>query len=121
MKNNIQIDNSKYLSYLHEEIYEKHKNDFIKIQNEITEQLKDYPNFNGIDFCDVSAGGIQIRGHHININGYSYGDQPTIEYDFSNVDECIKQFVKKWKEYDNPDNYRLFIKFIENGEKYGWD
>ena len=43
----------------------------INIQNSINEKLKIYPNFDGIDFCDVSANGIQIRLHHKQIKNYT--------------------------------------------------
>lgn len=121
MKRNIQLEGSKHLSYLSDSTIDNYKDKLIYIQNTIMEQLKDYPNFNGVSFSDVSAGGIQIEGHHMKINGYHYGDSPTIEYDFSNAEECIKIFVDGWKKIDNPDDYNSFIKFIEDGEKYGWD
>lgn len=121
MKRNIQLEGSKHLSYLSDFTIDNYKDKLIYIQNTIMEQLKDYPNFNGVSFSDVSAGGIQIKGHHMKINGYHYGDSPTIEYDFSNAEECIKIFIDGWKKVDNPDDYNSFIKFIEDGEKYGWD
>jgi hypothetical protein len=34
------------------------------IRDQINHRLSDYPNFAGIDFCDVNANGIQIRGNH---------------------------------------------------------
>ena len=121
MKKYIQINNSKHLSYLIPEIAEKYMDKFIYIQNKIAEKLKDYPNFNGIDFNDVSAGGIQIRGHHIEINRYTYGDEITLNYDLTNMDACIDKFVEMWKKIDNPDCLREFRYFIKQGEQYGWD
>lgn len=107
--------------YLSVDIINNHFNELIFIQEDIKKKLKGYKNFLGIDFCDVSAGGIQIRGHHSKIKGYTYGTQPTIKYDFSNYEECIKEFVLMWWEHDN-DNYILKEKeFISFGEKYDWD
>lgn len=111
----------KHKPYLRDDILSEHKEKLIHIEQEITKQLTDYENFDGIDFCDVNAGGIQIRGHHKQINGYTYGKQPTIKYDFSNYLECIDEFVQMWKEYDTPNKVRDEQWFIEQGEKYGWD
>lgn len=100
---------------------EKYKNELIYIENAIKEKLKDYPNFKGIDFCNVGAGGIQIRGYHKDINSYTYGDQITIKYDFSNYLECINEFVEMWTAYDTPEKIKVFKDFIADGDKWGWD
>jgi len=98
-----------------------HIKDYIKIENAIESQLKNYENFDGIDFCDVNANGIQIRGHHKKIKNHTYGSQPTIKYDFSNCDEAVDDFVNMWKEIDNPVSINKELSFIAAGEKYGWD
>ena len=95
-------------------------NEFIEIQSAIEEQLKEYPNFDGIQFVDVNANGIQIRGFHKQ-STYSFIDQLTIKYDFSNYKECIEMFVLKWKERDNNESLDWHNRFIEQGEQYGWD
>lgn len=107
--------------YLKLEILDKYKKQLIRIEEEINRGLRNFENFNGIDFCDVNAGGIQIRGHHKKIKGYTYGSQPTIKYDFSNVEQVIHEFVEMWKEYDNPQSVNKELDFIRWGEKYGWD
>lgn len=99
----------------------KHIEDYKTIERSIEERLKDFPNFDGIDFCDVGANGIQIRGHHKQIKGYTYGSQPTIKYDFSNCKDVIDEFVEMWKEKDNPKSITSELSFIADGEKYGWD
>ena len=103
------------------DLLKAHKRDLINIQKSIYNKLKDYNNFDGIDFMDVSAGGIQIRGHHKQITGYAYGDQITIKYDFSNKDEVITQFVNMWKSQDTTENVINYQNFLLQGEKYGWD
>lgn len=103
------------------ETLEKHKIDLIYIENTINKYLAGFENFEGIDFCDVSAGGIQIRGHHKEIKGYTYGAQPTIKYDFSNIEEAMWDFIKMWGDYDAPHNIYKELAFIKDGEKYGWD
>lgn len=100
---------------------EEHKTDLLKIEEDINKLLKGFENFKGIDFCDVSANGIQIRGHHEKIKNYTYGSQPTIKYDFSNKDDIIMEFVKMWYENDKTEKVREEIKFITYSEKYGWD
>lgn len=113
-----QYDNKYFLNI---NTVKEHTEDLIKIQEGIKEGLKGYENFNGIDFCDVSAGGIQIRGFHKEIEGYSYGKQITINYDFSNKNEVVNLFIDMWKEYDKGDKVRREKSFIADGEKYGWD
>jgi hypothetical protein len=108
--------------YMKTDMLYKHKEDLAEIEREINNALKkEYPGFQGIDFCDVNAGGIQIRGHHKEIDGYSYGHQPTIKYDFSNKDEVAKEFIESWKAADNEKDIESQKNFISFGEKYGWD
>ena len=114
-------DKLKFRPYISLKIMEEHTNDLLYMEKEITNNLKDFTNFEGIDFCDVSANEIQIRGHHKQIKNYTYGDQPTIKYDFSNIDSAIKEFITMWKEIDNPNEVNKKLKFIREGEKYGWN
>lgn len=100
---------------------EKYKGEMVRIEKLINERLKDYPNFLGIDFCDVNAHGIQITGHHKEIKHYVFGSQPTIKYDFANKEEVITEFVEMWKEKDTPSSVSKYKKFIEIGESLGWD
>lgn len=93
----------------------------VEIEISIIEQLSDYPNFDGIDFCDVCASGIQIRGHHKLVRGYCFGSQPTIEYDFSNYKDCITEFVEMWKSKDNKKVLEQYNSFLEAGDRWGWD
>lgn len=107
--------------YMNIKMIEDHLEELIFIQNDIHKKLKGYENFLGIDFCNVSAGGIQIRGHHKDITSYTYGQQPTIKYDFSNIKEAISQFVNMWFEYDCDEYISREKDIIAFGEKYGWD
>lgn len=107
--------------FMNIKMIEEHFEELMFIQNDIHKKLKGYENFLGIDFCNVSAGGIQIRGHHKNITGYTYGEQPTIKYDFSNIKEAISEFVNMWFEYDFDEYISREKDIIAFGEKYGWD
>lgn len=107
--------------FMNIKMIEEHFEELMFIQNDIHKKLKGYENFLGIDFCNVSAGGIQIRGHHKNITGYTYGEQPTIKYDFSNIKEVISEFVNMWFDYDCDEYISREKDFIAFGEKYGWD
>ena len=100
---------------------EKYKGEMIRIEKLINKELVDYPNFLGIEFCDVHINGIQIRGHHKEINNYSFGLQPTIKYDFTNKNEVITEFVEMWKQHDTPENVEKYKKLIISGENHGWD
>lgn len=110
-----------YKPYLTEDKIIKNLSELLYIESAIAELLKDYPDFKGIDYCDVGAHGIQIRGHHLQIKGYTYGQQITIKYDFSNYKECINEFVDMWKSHDIASKIHSEKQFIADGEKYGWD
>jgi len=108
--------------YIGDNTYLNHANDLLDIQGKIYDQLADCENFVGVDFCDVHAGGIQVRGHHKLVKNYSYPSaQPTIKYDFSNKDEVVSEFVTGWKNADNKDDVDSFLRFVAANEKYGWD
>jgi hypothetical protein len=107
--------------YIKEATRNNHWYDLIYIEQSITEKLNDYPNFDGIDFSDVSAGGIQIRGFHKEIQGYTFGNQVTVKYDFTNVEECIQIFINMWKKYDVDKYVKWYKGFLKDGDKYGWD
>lgn len=93
----------------------------IDIQNKINEKLKNYPNFDSIDFCDVGANGIQIRLHHKQINGYTLSEQATLKYDLSNIKEAIDTSVNNFIAFDTEDNIKGYKEFLAEGDKYGWD
>lgn len=103
------------------ETLEKYKDKMLYIENTINKYLSGFENFEGIDFCDVNANGIQVRGHCKPIKGYTYGNQPTIKYDFSNVEDVIWEFIKQWGIIDTPEAIAKEQSFIRNGEKYGWN
>lgn len=112
------FDRQPFIEY---NILKEHKRDLINIQKNITSSLSDFPNFDGIDFMDVSAGGIQIRGHHKLVSGYTYGDQITIKYDFSNKNEVVTQFIEMWKNNDDTKKVDSYNSFLREGAKYGWN
>lgn len=95
--------------------------ELIEVETQIAQALNEYPNFDGIDFCDVTANGIQIRGHHKQVVGYSFGSQPTIKYDFSNYKECVAEFVEMWQFKDNLEYLSQYKSFLSKGERWGWD
>lgn len=115
------FDDFKYKPFMRVELLEKCKNTLVKIEQSINKLLSEYENFQGIDFCDVSAGGIQIRGHHAQIKGYTYGRQLTIQYDMSNSLDMVAEFVEMWRAVDTPEKIASEKLYIFEGEKYGWD
>ena len=118
---NLYLGTFKYKPYMGEEMLVDHLEELKYIENAITERLVKFPNFTGIDFCNVGARGIQIRGHHQQIKGYTYGSQPTIKYDFSNYLDTADEFVAMWEKNDIPERIYREIAMIADGEKYGWD
>lgn len=120
-KYNNMISKFDFRPYMKIEMIEEHFEELMFIQGDIHKKLKGYENFLGIDFCNVGANGIQIRGHHKDIKGFTYGKQPTIKYDFSNIKEAISEFVNMWFEYDCDEYISREKDIIAFGEKYGWD
>ncbi len=116
----IEFKGTKYKSYLLD-AYEHYRNLFEMAIDAINQGLVEYSNFDGVDFCDVNANGIQIRGHHKEIDKYTYGKQPTIKSDLSNIMSASKEFIDMWKTMDTPEQVRSFKDFLEMGEKYGWN
>ena len=119
-KDNINFAGTSHSSYLLDG-YTEYTPIFEAAIAEINTALKDYPNFDGVDFCDVGANGIQIRGHHKQIGGYTYGYQFTIKEDLSDIAEKTQEFIDMWKVEDTPAKVSKFNEFISFGEKYGWD
>lgn len=107
--------------YLSNEKLKKHFNELKRAEALIDKLLSGFENYGGIDFCDVNAGGIQVRIHHNSITGYTYGNQKTILYDFSNIEDIPFEVVKEFVRIDTPEAIRKEKAFIADGEKYGWD
>lgn len=119
--NSLYFDGFKYKPYLKVEELEEHKVELLIIENLINKLLYGFEGYNGIDFCNVGAGGTQIRLHHKQIKGYTYGDQITILPDYSNINDVAIDVIKTWIKHDTPNNVKRELKFIADGEKYGWD
>lgn len=101
---------------------ENHQEKLEYIRFQINKRINNKDNYLGIDFCDVGANGIQIRGHHALIKGYCYPfNMLTLKYDFSNVDEVIEEFILAWDACDNKEKINDVKRFIDAGRKYGWD
>lgn len=120
MKKNINVCDVN--CFMQEDDAFKHQMDIQKIKEKFNVELKDHPNYAGFDLCDVSAGGIQIRMFNNGIiKGYSYGNQKTILYDWSNLDEAINDSIQDFILCDNEKDIKFFNNFIMDGLKYGWD
>ena len=118
-------DSFRHKPYVAYSILKEHEDVFINIENLVNKLLDGFENYDGIDFCDVGANGIQIRIHHKMIKGYTYGKQHTILYDFSNtMDGGIEMALTVVKEFlvnDDDDSIRHELNMIADGEKYGWN
>jgi hypothetical protein len=107
--------------YLHPEKYPKGYEEILEyIRKSICEKLKDHPNFEGLDFMDVSGGVIDIRGFHKEVKGYAYTSYNGLKYDFSNAEESIEEFIRAWKNQDNEGTLMFIKNFINDGKKWGW-
>ena len=105
--------------YLSTDDIANHEKDIIHINKEISERLKN-TSFSYLDFCDVSAGAIQVRLFHKEISGYCY-IYTNLKYDWSNIEEVINDAVNEFKRCDTSEHLKSYKKFIADGEKYGWD
>lgn len=117
--------NTRLFSFRHEpfisdKMLEEHYDDFKRTETLIDKLLSGFENYDGIDFCDVQASGIQVRIHHKCIRGYTYGQQKTIRYDFSNINEIPFDVVREFIRIDEPSAILSEQDFIREGEKYGW-
>lgn len=117
----IYVETLRYEPYMKEEMLRENLSKLVYIEKEIEKALEGFENFEGVDFCDVNAHGVQIRGHHKEITGYTYGSQPTIKYDFSNYHEVIQEFIDMWEKADTKEKVASEKRFIRDGEKWGWD
>ena len=107
--------------FMSAKILEEHKGAMVKIEREIRKGLKKYRTFKGIYFYDVGLDGIQIRGHHIKVEGHTFGKSIILKRDFSNKDTVVKEFVEMWKKFDTPQRVKEYKSFIKDGRKYGWN
>ena len=93
----------------------------VEMKKYIDSELSAFAGYIPVNFCDVSAGGIQIRGTNQSTDGY-FMVQTTVPYSFCGYMEKAEEFVKNYKEYyGNADTVNEAKKFIWFGEKYGWD
>lgn len=111
----------RYEPYLSHECIKEHFEELRDTEEIIDKLLSGFKNYNGIDFCDVSAGGIQIRLHHKEIKGYTHGNQITIKYDFTNIDDVPWLVAKEFVKNDTPALISKEKAFIREGEKYDWN
>ena len=91
--------------YLHPDKYPINYGELLDKAFQAISNHPEVKNLSSLDFCDVNANGIQIRGCHLLAEpGYSYGHQATIKYDFANIEDAVNEFIACWKQKDNPDN-----------------
>lgn len=93
---------------------------FAQIRECIGTALMEYPNFGGVTFTDVSAGGIQVQGWNTKIPAYAF---VSITMDYSLVDaaQVVGEFIDVWKESDIPSHVAAFQGYVQEGNQYGWD
>lgn len=109
------FDYAPYLS----KVYENKYSELVRAQNIVNERLKDYEDYGGVRFSDVSASGIQMTP--VNNKTPISLASATIRYDFSNVDEAIDEAVRDFIKTDSEKEIKYANRFYEDGMKYGWD
>ena len=100
-----------------------YQNQYFKLvlaQEKVKDRLKDRPNFAGVMFSDVSAGGIQIKASNKQVPYITMSDA-TIKYDFSNIDEAVDDVVNQFLSTDNEENIKSANDFFKTSMEYGWD
>lgn len=92
------------------------------IKNKIRATLFNNLNFNEVKLKDLGGvNGIEILGYNYKLDGYAFISGIYIKRDFSNADDCIKEFLDDWYANDVPEILQELKIFFEMGEKYGWD
>lgn len=107
-------------NYLKYEWIKQHRDELLKLKKELDKLVEKYENLVGYDFCDVSAGGVQVRLKHKEIKNYTFGRQITIKYDCSNINEVLDLVEKAWVEDDTEENVNFDKRMIADCEKWGW-
>lgn len=99
------------------------------IENSIKENFKNDARGNKLhklNFQETSEGKLRIEGQHVDCKGYLFSGGCEID-DFKNakpedINKAINEFSEKWSEAANDQKQvKRFQKFIEDGNKYGWD
>ena len=67
------------------------------------------------------SGSILIRASHKKVPHYYYGPYINIDPNLEGLDEAVSQFIESWIKDDNETSVNSFLRFIADGEKYGWD
>lgn len=67
------------------------------------------------------SGKILIRGSHKKVPRYYYGPYINIDPNLEDLDTAVEHFIETWIADDNEASVESFLKFIADGEKYGWD
>lgn len=67
------------------------------------------------------SGNILIRASHKKVPRYYYGPYIDISPDLKGLDKAVSQFIESWIKSDNEASIESFLRFIADGEKYGWD
>ena len=81
--------------YLYPQMYEQHEED-IKIISKILNDT--CPKLHSLGIHDVHAGGVQISG---SLDGQYYHLSVTINYQWSDLAEKLKEFINRWNVYIN--------------------
>ncbi len=115
--NKLDYNKSKYS--MTAQTYLDNKDKLEYIESKIKKGLMDYPNFWNLDFCDFGISGIKIRCFHRGMRHHDFGKHITINYDFSNVEECISNVIEMWKHNDTDENLKSYKNFVSDG--WGWD
>ena len=107
----------------HEERYPENWKEILwNLYQRICNELKSDPNFDDIDFCDVSAGGIQIRLKHKAIKTQCVGEQYTLHYNLDNIEECYNKVINEWNEIVSDKRYiPAYQRMLDDFAKYGCD
>lgn len=109
----MQQQDFRYKPCMYEDMLNCHKEELLKCEKLIDKLLSKFDNYDGVDFYDVWAKGIQVRLHNKQIEKYIYSKPITIQYDFSNIGDVPYQVVKEFVESDSDDRINIQEEFIE--------
>ena len=90
------------------------------IISDIEQQLRNRETFgraNAWDHGDKA----EIVGFLTVVPSYAYVKIDVTEDDLVDPKNVADEFVHEWCKSDNPEDVRLFKRFIEDGNRWGWD
>lgn len=94
-----EFDHKPYLT--HDQLV-YHRQELLRAQDAINESLKDFPDFDGIQFIRNERNHILLYGCHKQITKHYFIGPFDIDPECDNLDDVVDAFIENWEEKDTP-------------------